>query len=90
MIRYHMIYDICYDMVWYGLIWYDIWYDMINVLVWFDMIWLIWYDMIRYDMVWYDMIWYFSTAVGLTLGGSITVHSYTKPIHRTTQITTNL
>jgi hypothetical protein len=29
-----------------------------------------------------------STAIGLTTGGSSTVHIYTQPIHRTTQITT--
>jgi hypothetical protein len=31
---------------------------------------------------------YTSTAVGLTPGGSGTVHIYTQTIHRTTQITT--
>ena len=50
--------------------------------LWYDMIW---YDMIWYDMIWYDMI-YLSTAVGLTSGGSSTVHIYTQSIHRTTQI----
>jgi len=35
----------------------------------------------------YDMI-YLSTAIGLTPGGSGTVHIYTQTIHRTTQITT--
>jgi len=30
---------------------------------------------------------YFLTAVGLTPGGSITVHIYTQTIHRTTQST---
>jgi hypothetical protein len=34
-----------------------------------------------------DMI-YLSTAIGLTLGGSGTVHIYTQTIHRTTQLTT--
>jgi hypothetical protein len=73
---------IWYDMIWYDMIWYDmIWYDMI----WYDMIWydIIWYD-ICYDMIWYDMI-YLSTAIGLTLGDSSTVHSYTQTVHRTTQ-----
>jgi hypothetical protein len=37
----------------------------------------------------YDMI-YLSTAIGLTPGGSSTVHIYTQTTHRTTQITTNL
>ena len=32
----------------------------------------------------YDMI-YLLTAIGLTPGGSSTVHIYTQPIHRTTQ-----
>ena len=31
---------------------------------------------------------YFSTAIGLTPGGSSTVHIYTQTIHRTTQIQT--
>ena len=35
----------------------------------------------------YDMI-YLLTAIGLSLGGSITVHIYTQTIHITTQITT--
>ena len=35
----------------------------------------------------YDMI-YLLTAIGLTLGGSSTVHIYTQIIHRTTQLTT--
>ena len=30
------------------------------------------------------------TAIGLTPGGSITVHIYTQTIHRTTQLTTQL
>ena len=37
----------------------------------------IWYDMI------YDMI-YLLTAIGLTPGGSSTVHIYTQTIHRPT------
>jgi uncharacterized integral membrane protein len=32
---------------------------------------------------------YLLTAVGLTPGGSSTVHIYTQTIHRTTQLTTN-
>jgi hypothetical protein len=38
-----------------------------------------------YVMVWYDMIWYdiYLTAIGLTPGGSSTVHIYTQTIHRT-------
>ena len=39
----------------------------------------IWYDMIRYDMV------YLLTAIGLSPGGSSTVHIYTQTILRTTQ-----
>jgi len=37
---------------------------------------------IRYDMI------YLSTAIGLTPGGSGTVHIYTQTVHRTTQIQT--
>jgi len=33
---------------------------------------------------------YLLAAIGLTPGGSSTVHIYTQTIHRTTQITTNL
>jgi len=32
---------------------------------------------------------YLLTEIGLTPGGSITVHIYTTTTHRTTQITTN-
>jgi len=35
-------------------------------------------------VIWYDMI-YLLTAIGLSAGGSSTVHIYTQPIHRTTQ-----
>jgi len=35
----------------------------------------------------YDMI-YLLTAIGLTTGGSSTVHIYTQTIHRTTQLST--
>jgi hypothetical protein len=52
---------------------YDMKYDMI-----YDMLYYIIYDMI------YDMI-YLLTAIGLTPGGSSTVHTYTQTIHRTTQ-----
>jgi len=34
----------------------------------------------------YDMI-YLLTAIGLTPGGSSTVHIYTQTVHRTTQLT---
>ena len=34
------------------------------------------------EYTWYDMI-YLSTAIGLTPGGSSTVHIYTQTIHRT-------
>jgi hypothetical protein len=33
---------------------------------------------------------YLLTAIGLTPGGSSTVHIYTQTVHRTTKITTNL
>jgi len=50
--------------------------------------------MIWYGMVWYDIYdtrfdIYLLTSIGLTPGGSSTVHIYTKIIHRTTQLTTN-
>ena len=60
-------------MTWYGMMWYD----------------MIWYDMIWYDMIWYDVLYdmvYLSTAIVLTHGGSIK-HTYTKTIHKTTEIT---
>jgi len=71
--------------VWCDMTWCDV--------MWYDMIYVIWYDMKRY-MIWYDMIWYDTrfdiyllTAIGLTPGGSSTVHIYTQTIHRTTQLT---
>ena len=51
---------------------------------------MIWYDMI-YNMIymifdiWYDMM--YLTTIGLSPGGSSTVHIYTQTIHRTTQST---
>ena len=46
-------------------------------------------------MIWYWYIYvyililiYLLTAIGLTPGGSSTVHIYTKTMHRTTQLTT--
>jgi hypothetical protein len=33
---------------------------------------------------------YLLTAIGLTLGGSSTVHIYTLTVHRTTQLTTSV
>ena len=83
------------------MIWYDMWYDMIYIwYIIHDMIWYVIYDVIWYDMIWYDMIWYMMwydiwydirymiyvlTAIGLTPGGSSTVHIYTQTVHRTTQ-----
>ena len=76
------------DMIWY-MMWYMIYdtirydtirYDTIRYVIWYDILYDIWYDihdmtwyMIRYDMI-YDMI-YLLTAIGLTPGGSRTVHS---------------
>jgi uncharacterized integral membrane protein len=40
--------------------------------------------MICYDMIGYGMI-YLLVAIGLTLGGSSTVHIYAQTVHRTTQ-----
>ena len=48
---------------------------------------IIWCDMIRYYIIWCDMICLL-TAIGLTPGGSSTVHIYTQTVHRTTQLTT--
>jgi len=39
-----------------------------------------------YDKILYDMI-YLLTAIGLSPGGSSTVHIYTQTVHRTTQST---
>jgi hypothetical protein len=79
------------DMIWYDMIWYMIWCDIIYGMIWYRMIWyMMWYD-IWYDMIygiWYDIYSYLSTAIGLTPGGSSTVHIYTQTVHRTTQITT--
>jgi len=35
----------------------------------------------------YQLLIYLLTAIGLTSGGSSTVHSYTHTVHRTTQLT---
>jgi hypothetical protein len=45
---------------------------------------VIWYDMIWHDMIYDMMIWYdiYLTAIGLTAGGSSTVHIYTQTIYR--------
>jgi hypothetical protein len=37
-----------------------------------------------YFQIWYDML-YLLTVIGLTAGGSSTVHIYTQTVHRTTQ-----
>jgi len=50
-----------------------------------------WYDTIRYMI--YDMIYdtiYLLTEMGLTPGGSSTVHIYTQTVHRTTQWKQNI
>jgi hypothetical protein len=81
-----MVYDVIwYDMV-YGTVWCNMIYDTIYVMI-YDMLWYmicygIWY------MIWYDTMYYtiyLLTAIGLTPGGSSTVHIYTQTIHRTTQ-----
>jgi hypothetical protein len=94
MIWYYMIYDMIWYMIWYiiydmiyDVIWYMIWYDMIYDMIWYDMIYMIWYMIyVIWYTIWYDMI-YLLTAIGLTPGGSSTVHIYTQTIHRTTQST---
>jgi len=62
------------------MICYDILYDIWNDMIWYDVMWcdVMWCDVI------YDMI-YSLTAIGLTPGGSSTVHIYTQTVHRTTQ-----
>jgi hypothetical protein len=90
--RYDIWYDMIYDMILFLLLWFIACsiYDMIY-LIW-HMIWYIWYDS-WYDMIlffivmvyclphiWYDMI-YLLTAIGLTPGGSSTVHIYTQTVH---------
>ena len=62
-------------MIWY-MIWYDVWYEIRRYDIWYD---IICYDMI-YNMI-YNMI-YMLTAIGLTPGGSSTLHIYTKTVHR--------
>ena len=79
--------DIWYDMIWY--IWYDmIWYDMTwHDMTWRDVTWrdvtwrdVTWRDVMWCDVMWCDVMWcdviYFN-AIGLTPGGSSTVHIYT-------------
>jgi hypothetical protein len=41
----------------------------------------------RFDLIWDEMMWYtyLLTAIGLTHGGSNTVHIYTQTIHGTTK-----
>ena len=70
-----------YDNIWYDTTWYDI-CDM----TWYDIWYMTWHDMIWYVicMIWYDTI-YLLTAIGLSPGGSSTVHIYTQKIHRTIQ-----
>ena len=78
--HYDMIYDMIY-VTWCMMIYdmtYDTWY-----MIWY-MIHDIWYMIHDIWKIWYDMI-YLLTAVGLTPGGSSTVHIYTQTVHRTTQ-----
>jgi hypothetical protein len=58
-------------MIWYDMIWYDIWYDI------YDKFYTIWYYMTQYMT--------HLTGIGLTPGGSNTVHIHTQTVHRTTQ-----
>jgi hypothetical protein len=83
MVWYMIWYDIWYDMI-YDMIWYDIWYDMIYDMIWYDILYMIWHDIIWYDNMIYGMI-YLLTAIGLTPGGSSTVHIYIQTAHRTIQ-----
>jgi hypothetical protein len=43
------------------------------------------FDMIYDTMIWNDVIWYMLTEIGLTPGGSSTLHIYTLTVHRKTQ-----
>ena len=90
MMWYDLIYEIWYDTiydVWSGIIWYmnsysvyELYYVMwsmyVRTYVWCDVIYVI-------LLIWYN-IWYFYgmiyllTAIGLTPGGSSTVHIYTQ------------
>jgi hypothetical protein len=72
------IWCVIYDKIRCDMIWYMMWYKMIHD-IWF----MIWYVTIRYDMMIYLL-----TVIGLSPGGSNTVHIYTQTIHTTTQITT--
>jgi hypothetical protein len=83
--RHDTIHDkICYMIRWYDMI-YDmmIWYDTIWYYIWYNIWYIYIYDMIC-DMMYDNLL----TAIGLTPGGSSTVHIYTQTIHRTTQLTT--
>jgi hypothetical protein len=51
---YMIWYMICYDMIWYIMIRYNIWHDMVWYMICYDMIWYT--CMIRYN-IWYDMIY---------------------------------
>jgi len=55
--------------------------EALKIQVFFDMIPRRLPETRRHDVI------YLSTAVGLTPGGSSTIHIYTQTIHRTTQIT---
>jgi hypothetical protein len=53
-------------------------YDMIRYKIWND----VWYDKI-YDMKWCMILYIYLTAIGLTPGGSSTVHIYTNKTQNT-------
>jgi len=76
MVWYDMMwYDMWWDTILYDVMWYDVWHDIIFYYIWYVM----WYD------IWYDMWYILLTAIGLTPGGSSTVHIHTQRVHRTTQ-----
>ena len=49
-----------------------------NAQLYFDVVFIL-----GYGMIWYDI--YLLTAIGLTPGGSSTVHIYIQTIHRATE-----
>ena len=78
--QWYEIYDYIYDTL---HIWYDMIYDICDI---YDTI----YDIcdVIYMIWWYDIYGiYLLSAVGLTPGGSSTVHIYTQTTYRTTQLT---
>ena len=51
---------------------------------------ILYYIILYYIILYYIILYYiiYLTAIGLTPGGSSTVHIFTQTVHRTTQLTT--